>query len=338
MDKSRSVTSTPTLHIEDPWITSPNKRLQNGTNSPRSSHFKDNLLTKEIVIDLVNQHPKLKFKKQKLANRKFLYSTQLELSQDNQNQQNQQNQRQQNQQNQRQHHQQHHHQQHQHQQLIRCIQINNIIYFIDADKLLVLEPSTILINYDTNEYSTKYNSYKDTLEYLEPVKFFSIINDYIKGYTLHKLLEHFHLQNDGKLQKNISILIETATRLKLFNLVTQIAALYPIIAIDDKEYMISFIKLKELEPYTNLLKLINQHQHQHQDYNNIRLLRDGEIFSTIVFPYIMGYSTRCEIIQKIHEFELHTVMYNKICDDIRFYNLVELWKGIKINKLHASTV
>jgi len=311
MDRSRSVTPTPTLHIEDPWLTSPNKRLQNGTTSPRSSYFKNNLLTKEIVIDLANQPPKLKFKKQKLANRKFLYSTQLKPSQDQQHQ-------------------------HQHQQLIRCIQINNIIYFIDADKLLLLEPSTILINYDTNEYSTKYNSYKDTLEYLEPVKFFSIINDYIKGYTLHKLLEHFHLQNDGKLQKNISILIETATRLKLFNLVMQVASLYPIIAIDNKEYMISFIKLKELEPYTNLLKLINQHHDQH--YHNIRLLRDDEIFSTIVFPYIMGYSTRCEIIQKIHEFEIHTVMYNKICDDIRFYNLVELWKGVKINKLRYSTV
>ena len=304
----RSVTPTSTLHIEDPWLTSPNKRLQTGTASPRSSHFKDNLLTNEIVTNLVNQHPKLKFKKQKLANRKFLYSTQLEPVH------------------------QHQHQYH----LITCIQINNVIYFIDAEKLLELEPSTILINYDTNEYSTKYNSRKDTLEYLEPVKFFSIINDYIKGYTLHKLLEHFHLQNDGKLQKNISILIETATRLKLFNLVMQIAKLYPIIAIDDKEYMISFIKLKELEPYTNLLKLINQHQDQYQ--HNIRLLRDGEIFNSVVYPYIMGYSTRCEIIQKIHEFEMHTVMYNKICDDIRFYNLVELWKGVKINKLRDSTV
>ena len=303
MDRSR--TPTPTLHIEDPWLTSPNKRLQTGTASPQSSHFKNNLLTNEIVTNLVNQHPKLKFKKQKLANRKFLYSTQLEPAQ---------------------------------QHLITCIQINNVIYFIDADKLIELEPSTILINYDTNEYSTKYNSRKDTLEYLEPVKFFSIINDYIKGYTLYKLIEHFHLQNDGKLQKNISILIETATRLKLFNLVMQIAKLYPIIAIDDKEYMISFIKLKELEPYTNLLKLINQHQDQDQYQHNIRLLRDGEIFSTIVFPYIMGYSTRCEIIQKIQTFEINTVMYNKICDDIRFYNLVELWKGVKINKLRDSTV
>ena len=211
---------------------------------------------------------------------------------------------------------------------ISRIKVNGSLHYINAAKLLELEPDTILITWDSFEYNTKYNTPSNTLEYLDTINFFPLINDYIKDYTPHKLLETLSTDKIHKtLTTNITKLIETVVRLKLYNLLKHINALYPSITIDDKQFTINIAKLKELEPYNILQKKIQTINSQQY------LFRDCEIFTNIIHPYILGNVMHSETVQKINMLESDGIMYKKICDDLRFFNFVELWKAIKQYKI-----
>ena len=208
---------------------------------------------------------------------------------------------------------------------ISRIKVNGIIYHINANKLKELEPDTILIRWDAAEFSTKHNLFEDAIEYLDPIDNFQIIIDYIKGYELSTVLEPLRV---GNLHLNIAKIITTIKRLKMNNLLEQVNALYPKIIIDGKELTLSIELMATLEPHNMvMLKVQNINGKYH-------LFRDYKIFTEILHPYLTATKTIADTFIEIRNTKTKDITeFNKICDDLRYFNLVEMWKKIKTNKM-----
>jgi hypothetical protein len=68
------------------------------------------------------------------------------------------------------------------------IQVNNVVYQINKQVLDSMEPDSILLNINSNEFNTEYNKSIETLIYNEKIENINLIIDYLQEYSI-KLLQ-----------------------------------------------------------------------------------------------------------------------------------------------------
>jgi hypothetical protein len=228
---------------------------------------------------------------------------------------------------------------------ISRVKVNKIVYFINTGKLMMLEPDNILLNRNENMFNTQINLFDDSLEYIDNIKYFHIIMDYIKGYniinTIQLLFKNIYLETINtnpqggvgvrinKLIENVIIeLIATCSTLKMFNLVKKINEAFHTITIDKETFIIDIHKTCENE---NLAIFVNSEIIDNKKY----IFRDLNIFQNYLYRYINGFESLELTISNIKSQENDKLFYNKIISDIEFYNLKDLYNylmGISTNK------
>lgn len=205
---------------------------------------------------------------------------------------------------------------------ISFVKVNGIIYHIYANQLFENEPNTNLINHTTHVYKTTYNYANNTLEYLEPVKYFDKIVDYINGYNVQLILESVYNHNALNMQYCIREFTRICYEFKLFELIEHIKANYPIIKIDEHTFILNKPKLYSLEPQNILLQKMRLVASSHY------IFRDLNIFKTYLYDYIIGILECTQAVNAIKNVKNDHQLYAKIIDDLKFYRLENLLKAV----------
>jgi hypothetical protein len=204
---------------------------------------------------------------------------------------------------------------------INSVEVNNQIYHFSGFNLNCIEPKNTLLNPHTNELKKKIDNTSFVLKYLEPIENFSLIIDYINGYSIENFEDIFQ-QNFKKLDEFLCILI----KLGFNNLKHKLQQMYPLLIINGKCFVISKKLINTLEPNNSLFledRKINQNTFSH--------FRDKIIFEEYLINYIRGTQTLQETINKIKNLSTkiegkYTTL--KIKDDLVYFKLYNLLSHI----------
>ena len=141
------------------------------------------------------------------------------------------------------------------------IQVNNIVYQINKQVLDSMEPDSILLNINSNEFNTEYNKSIETLIYNEKIENINLIIDYLQEYSINTITMIFNHHENNFNSNQLSELqrfIILAARFKMQNLIRNLQAKYPSLFIDNYEVILNRNTITKVEPNNILLDIFNE--------------------------------------------------------------------------------
>lgn len=198
-------------------------------------------------------------------------------------------------------------------------------YYFSSQRLYDHEPDNTLMNPHSGEYKKRINPENHTIEYLEPLRDFNLVVDYINGYNPAEF--HLVFQVDYPRIEDFKIMV---SELGFTNLLKIMEYWFPLVSINGMLVNCSRHYITELEPQTTILAIGNE-----TERNVFTHFRDRELFQDYLLEYIQGKKTRkqtgIKITSLINTEDKNKYILSKIEKDLRYFGFSKL-----LNEVYCS--